>query len=232
MNELKVSFTPTQEELNQLYNWTTFPQSNWSVIDKSFREGNLCIALIQNNVVGFFSYSLEAVSIFIKIAETSKNYQNKGIAKLIKSEIEKKFINTKYKAFYLYCEPKSSQFIWKKLGFDYFPEKAKGGSNELIYMYSIFGNVAKLSTTNYEDFENQNSIEIWGAHNSKDQKPIFFSTLDCHLDGKTLLKPVLFFGNRDWKIRLKYNEKIFEGRYKDYDRSSEIYECFYIEKLK
>ncbi|WP_313375316.1 hypothetical protein [Chishuiella sp.] len=232
MDNIKITFSPTQEQVDQIYCWTTFPESNWSSIQMCFQKGNLCVATIKNKPVGFFAYRLESISIFIIIAETKEDQKNKGIAKLIKTELEKKYRDIEYKAFNLYCEPKSSQFIWKKLGFEYYTEKERKSNNDLIYMYSIFGDVIESSTNSYEQLEKDNTIEIWNSYNPKDKPPIFFSNIDCQSDGITLRKPILFFGDYDWKIRIKYSGKIYEGRYKDYDRSSKVYECFYIEKVK
>lgn len=229
---ITINFTPTEENLSEIFSWTTFPKNNWSVIRKCFEKNNLCVAIIQNETVGFFAYKLEAVCIFIIIAETKESHRNCGVAKIIKKAIEKKFKNSDYKAMHLYCAPKSSQFAWKKLGFEYYPENASKNNDDQIYMFSIFGDVLQLSSTNYEMLNNDNTIEIWNSQFPRNTMPNWFSNIDFKDDKKTLLKPLLLFGNDEWKVSIKYNGNCFEGRYKDFDRRSEVYECFYIGKIK
>lgn len=228
-----VSFDPTPGEMDDIYSWCTFPSSNFSTIDQSFRKKNICIAKQEDNVVGFFSYRLSPKCIEIVIAETKTEFRKNGIAKLLLSSLASHLLHKGYLAFHLYCAPEESQYAWGKLGFQYYPKSRYGKNSDKIEMFKIFGDCCNI-VENVKDMNNQhNFIKIWN-HNVSDENepPIWIARFDIEEKTKKLIKPFIFFGEEDWKIKVVTHDNAKFCCYKDYNRRSEVTQCFYIDELK
>lgn len=228
-----ISFDPTPSQMDDIYSWSTFPSSNFSTIDQSFRKKNICIAIQENDVVGFFAYKLTSKCIEIVIAETKKEFRNNGIAKLILSSLASHLLAKGYFAYHLYCAPEESQYAWKKLGFEYYPEGRYGKNSNKIEMFKIFGDCCIVGENSEGMNDETNAIKIWN-HNAKDEneRPTWIAKFDVEENTKNLLKPFIFFGEDDWKIKVITKGESKFCRYKDYNRKSEVSQCFYIDELK
>lgn len=222
-----VSFSPSQDQMNNIYSWTTFPLNNFSSIDQAYRQKTICIALFDNLVIGFFAYKLSSRCINIVIAETKQGYRNTGVAKLILAKLADHLSLEGYAAFHLYCSPKESQYIWKHLGFNYYPASRYGKRSEKIKMYKVFVDCCSVLDISNKG-HGENIIEIWNEEAGGDDKSATWFARICVDENKKLVKPFIFFGDNNWSIKI--DNKF--GRYKDYDRKSDVTECFYIDELK
>lgn len=232
-NHYFVSFDPTLDQMDEIYSWTTFPSNNFSTIDQSYRKKNICIVTNENIVVGFFAYKLTPKCIEIVIAETKKEFRNTGVAALLLSELSLHLLPIGYLAFHLYCAPEESQYTWKKLGFEYYPERQHGKTNTKIEMFKIFGDCCTVVENTTNSNPNDNTIKIWDHNPGYDINPPKWTAIFNLEEGsKKLVKPFLFFGEDDWKIKVVTENDSQFCRYKDYDRKSEVTECFYIDEVK
>lgn len=226
-----VSFSPTEEQMEEIYSWTSFPPNNFSAIDQSYTKNNICIALEKDLVIGFFSYKLTPRCIEIVIAETKQEYRNTGVAKLILEKLTSYYSTKGYIAFYLYCSPEESQYAWKKLGFEYYPENSLGNRNDKINMFYIFEDCCNILGVEQKRIDT-NFIEIWNKNAVKDDiSPTWFAKIDLD-ESNNLVKPLIFFGDKDWNIKIKVGNIEKFGRYKDFFRKREVSECFFIDKLE
>ncbi|QBO58403.1 GNAT family N-acetyltransferase [Chryseobacterium salivictor] len=231
-NKYIINFSPTEQQMAEIYSWTTFPINNWSSIDSSFRNKTLAIAIYENKVIGFIAYKLEGASIYIEIVNTHPNFEKRGIARFLVGKIAELYSHSEYKAFYLFCAPNETQCFWKKLGFDYFPENQLKNRNERIWMFYIFGEVCTIKK--YAEIKKgEHFVEIWNSELNTDScDPNWYTDIEFHDNTKKLKKPLLFFGDDKWQIRIKAGIYDMTCRYKDYDRTSEVFECFFIDEIK
>jgi len=228
-----VSFDPTPDQMDEIYSWTTFPSNNFSYIDQLYRSKNVCIATKENTVVGFITYKLSAKCIEIVIAETKEEFRNTGIAKLLLTALSERLSLKGYLAYHLYCAPEESQYAWKKLGFEYYPESRYGKADNKIEMFKIFGDCCTLDESSKNINPKDNVIKIWDYNTGEDDDlPRWITKFDVVENSKKLVKPFLFFGEDDWKIKVITQDGSKFCRYKDYNRKSEVTQCFYIDELK
>lgn len=228
-----VSFEPTPDQMDEIYSWTTFPSNNFSYIDQSYRKKNICIVTRETEVVGFFTFKLSLKCVEIVIAETKKEFRNQGIAKLLLTALSENLSTKGYLAYHLYCAPKESQYAWKKLGFEYYPEGRYGKADAKIEMFKIFGDCCAVDGNSKNINPKDNVIKIWDHNTGEDDDlPRWIAKFDVVENSKKLVKPFLFFGEDDWKIKVVTQDGSQFCRYKDYDRKNKVTQCFYIEELK
>lgn len=228
-----ISFIPSEEDMEHILSWTCFPSSNWSEIISCYDRKCLVVAKLEGRPIGFLAYKYETVCIFISIADVHPERQNKGVAKLLVSALCERYRNSRYKALNLYCSPKESQFAWEKIGFNHYPKRARKNRNE-VYMYLIFGDACEVMPADEKMGDTANVVQIFDSEVPRDDDPAsWYAAVDFDQGSNKLNKPLLFFGNEKWQIRISTGGvERFRGRYVDYDRKSDVYECLYIEELK
>lgn len=227
------NFNPSEEQMEEIYSWSTFPSSSFSSIHKCYQQKNICLAMLNNTIIGFCAYRLSPKCIFINIAETQPKFQGKGVMKFILQQLSEHLSIKGYLAFHLYCAPEESQHTWKKLGFDYYPKSKYGKRSSKIEMFKIFGESCIIKPAIETENRKTKSIEIWNCLAGKDDgSPTWVAEFDLIENTNKLKKPFIFFGDKDWNIKINTLENSKFYRYKDYDRRSEVEECFYIDELK
>lgn len=233
MENIKISFKPTEENLYEIRSWIDYPESNMSTIYDCYKNNSLIVATIGNIAIAYYALNIEGVSVFLSLAEVKTKLRGNGIGKLVLDEIENNLQNSKYKALYLYCSPKESQFCWKKQGFDYFPENSKKNRTDKVEMFKFINPVLKINDN--ISSEGEEYLEVWNDKSCyvENQKPSWKWKVEYSNVGSSVLKfPFVFFGDRHWKIRwTKGSTVLKECDYKYFDRSNEVNECMYIEKM-
>ncbi|MEI2272560.1 GNAT family N-acetyltransferase [Sphingobacterium sp. ML3W] len=227
----KINFNATLSDYEEIITWTEFPAHTHSVINNCLKNNTLVVAYHENEIIGYIAFNYDTVSIFISMAETHPKFFRKGVAKFIVEKLVKKHKNSEFKALYLYCSPQETKYIWKKIGFNYLPAGAK--EDNKVYMSLEFGEISTVEFWNEANESIKNKIEIWDNECPKDyEKPKWVSKIEKHDSGNYLVRPFFFFGNEKWQIKITVDGSSKFYRYKDYDRKSNVYECFYIDKLK
>ncbi|OCA77110.1 hypothetical protein BBI01_01210 [Chryseobacterium artocarpi] len=227
-HQLKINFKPSQKDLNEIFTWTTFPRNNWSEIEKCYNNNCVVVAYYKEKPIGFIAYKYASVCIYVSIAETLPEFKGKGVCKFIVSKIIERYRESIFKALYLRCAPAESQFAWEKMGFTYYPKRARENRNEL-YMFLVFGDVCQVQLLNENQSLPANVIEIWDRElPHEDIKAKWYVEFDVWDGTNSLIKPFIFFGNDKWQI--KVNGEYY--RYKDYNRKSSVHECFYIDTIR
>jgi predicted acetyltransferase len=176
------------------------------------------------------SLTYSDLTVSISVAEVKPNYRKKGIGKLLLEEIIKKYESQNIYALYLYCAPESSQRIWKKMGFKYFPNNSTNDRSDKIEMYNIIKPYLKSRKS-----KSQNEIiEIWNEepHRTNDENPTWVFNLKYKKKTKILDKPIVHFGDFDWRIRWRKGKEIYKDcKYKYFDIYNEEFSCMIIKKL-
>lgn len=238
MENIKISFNPKQKHLDEIAEWMMEEKKipitsngNWSSITYAFKNKNLVIATYKNKAVGFYTLSKPDLTIAIGVAEVDPNCRKKGIGKLMLQEIIKKYQTKNTYAFYLFCAPESSQRIWKKLGFKYFPNNSTNDKPDKIEMFKIIKPYLKSRKSN---LKNDNEvIEIWNdePRRTDDENPTWVFNLKYKKNTTVLNKPIVIFGDFDWRIRWRKGTEIFKDcKYKWFDRNNKEFSCMIIKE--
>lgn len=233
MENIKISFKPTEKNLYEIKSWIDYPESSMSTIYTCYKNNSLIVATVDNIAIAYYALNIKEVTVFISLAEVKTNLRGNGIGKLILNEIEKNLQHSKFKTLYLYCSPKESQFYWKKQGFDYFPENSKKNRTDKVEMFKLINPVLQID--NSISIEGEEYLEVWNDKSCyvESQKSSWKWKIEYLNAESSILKvPFVFFGDRNWKIRWSRGSTILkESDYKYFDRRNEVSECMYIEKM-
>lgn len=240
MENIQISFNPQKANLDEIENWMfeetkleTFQNGNWPAVEFAFDKKRLVIAIIGEKTVGFYALSRIDLTASIYLAQVHPDFRNKGIGKFILEEIIRQLENTNTYAIDLYCSPESSQIVWKRLGFDYFPENSEKNRFEKPTMYKIIKPFLKPCLNK---IGNENEvIEIWNdkEHKAYNKEPTWIWELEFVNDTRKLRKPIVHFGDCEWRIRWRKGEIIFKDCvYKNFNKNNDCFSCIIITELQ
>ena len=230
---LKFISTPKEIHLTQIKNWLIeeWNKKNegflvqWDLIEKSFYNNDLLIFSKDNEAIGFIVYTQYTFSLSIDILEIKPCERKKGIAKKFTSEVFKYFKSKKTLVIELFCEPKSSESFWKRIGFLNFP-KSKRDNRIRMYKTLIEHQEDSLKKSN-------TTLKLWfdEPHRTKDKEPNKIWNINFLDDGENLKHPIIFPVEYDWKIELfRNNVKIVSNKIKRFLYDSGDFEGFLIVK--
>lgn len=228
IEDVKISFSPNDKHLLEIAeweidesNWLMKNTGSWSRITNSYKRKELAIATYKNKTIGFYAFSVYRFMISIDVAQVDLNFRNKGVARLLLDVIIQKYKNNIY-ALDLYCQPKSSQEVWKKLGFEYYPKALFGDISEgKINMYRIIKSHLKPSKSNSSPKTEREVIEIWNdePYRCRNLEPNYVWDLKFIENTRVLEKPIIYFGYYEWRIRWRKGDKVFkDDKYKYFDK--------------
>jgi GNAT superfamily N-acetyltransferase len=237
-NELKINLTPTIEDLNVIEKWLKIEVNkyksgfycNWNIIEKSFKSNRLISLEFNNDVIGFLIYSVGDIYIEIDIMEVCLDYRRKGFGKIFFEQFEDVLRKQNVLAIKLFCEPRESEFFWRKMGFIKFPERGYSESDLTFYKPII---EVKPTTENPNSF---NKLELW------DVEPYQVANIgprwswNIELQNGKLLKPIIQPCNVNWNLRWTNNGEIVkEDKVKYFSNSEnpiEFSPFMYVRQLK
>ena len=138
-SSVSISFFPSTQNLAQIGNWIQEEKaaplnqiSNWKAVESSFKRSELIVALINNNPVGFFALLKGGESILIMVAEVRREYRRCGIGRKLLNAVIESVKDENVLQLELMCEPRSSEIIWRKLGFDVMPTSELYSSSSIM----------------------------------------------------------------------------------------------------
>jgi hypothetical protein len=237
-NELKINLTPTIEDLNVIEKWLKKERNkyktgfycNWNIIEKSFKSNRLISLEFNSDVIGFLIYSVGDIYIEIDIMEVCLDYRKNGFGKIFFEKFEDVLKKQNVLAIKLFCEPRKSEFFWRKMGFIKFPQRGYSESDLTFYKPII-----EVKTTT-ENPNNLNKLELWDVepYQATNVGPRW--SWDIELKNGKLLKPIIQPCNINWNLRWTNNGKIVrEDKVKyfsDSDNTIEFSPFMYVKQLK
>ena len=240
MENIKITFNPKQENLKEIEDWMVEEKKipitengNWESIIYAFENKKLVIATQKGKTVGFYTLSFYKYAISIGVAEVNPNYRNKGIGKLLLDKIIEKYSAKDIYALHLFCAPESSQKIWKKLKFKYYPNNSSNTRSQKIEMYRIIK--TNLNCSNKIENEIDEVIEIWNDEPYKTEKvqPTWIWKIKYLKNSSVLKNPIVHFGHHKWRIRWRKGETIYKDcKYSYFDNKNEEFSCIVIKETK
>ncbi|HZL11921.1 MAG TPA: GNAT family N-acetyltransferase [Prolixibacteraceae bacterium] len=212
---LKVLSNPTLQHLEEIKKWlqTEDHSSNegffcqMDTIENSFRKNRLIVITKDDVAIGFLSYYYSDNIVNIEIAEVKPSERKKGIGKLLLQRSFDRFIKDEVLVAQLFCAPASSEKIWKRMGFNNFPNEIIKESR--IYLYHILVETAEFYTQ-----ENETElIELWDFEDYKNERPPKWRwEVKRKEKSNNLIKPIIHPCSDEWSVAHKIGSKIKEKR--------------------
>lgn len=210
--EIEISFDPTKNQLNEIKKWLIEEKkstgesfyNNWNIIESSFVENELITISENKQTIGFVVWSLcylKKYSAKIDMAVIKPSHRNKGFGRKIVSELILMLNDKGIYTIELDCSPRSSEKIWRQLGFIDFPANN--------YHNKIYKKLYKIIVPHLEVQEIitvDESIELWDNRydKTKELNPTWKWNLIFKKESRELEKPIIHpCFDVDWRIRWK-----------------------------
>ena len=144
-SRLSICFSPSVQNLAEIANWIQEERggaplnqiSNWKAVESSFKRQELVVAFIENNPVGFFALLKGGDSVLIMVAETRYNYRRCGIGRKILDAVVASLKDEPVHQLELMCEPRSSEIVWRKMGFNVVPASELYSNSSIMLQLGI-----------------------------------------------------------------------------------------------
>ncbi|MBE9468619.1 MAG: GNAT family N-acetyltransferase [Bacteroidetes bacterium] len=219
---LDITSTPSFIQLNEIREWLEYEdrQSNkgffcqWNTIEPAFKKGNaFLLSDDDNKAIGFLTFYISDKIVDIGIAEVKPSERKKGIGGNLIKLCSDYFIKQGVQVVQLYCDPKSSEIFWKKIGFKSFPKGVINDSR--IYLYKII--VPHLDYFNESSDDNLNEIiELWDEADhiveSCKMTPKWRWKIEREKESDKLTLPLIHPAESEWTVCFKKGNKIYEKR--------------------
>ena len=237
--ENHIEIAPTLQDIKEILVWLKKERdsdilgqgffNNKDIIMDSFRLGNAIVFKHENKSIGLIVWNeSDDILVNIDIFVIDPSFRGKGLGRLFYHEVCNYFVEKGFKAVKLFCEPKTSEKFWIKMGLLKLHDCGYT-EHELTY-YGVLIDVASTIHMN-----NAEKIELWDVepYEAMETEPRW--TWYIENDEGRLLYPILHPCNCNWNLRWSRNGDVLkEGKIKYF--TNEDFELFkskflYIEKL-
>lgn len=233
-----LNLSPTEDQLLEIKTWLSQEleetgegfMHNWNIIEDYFDRDQLITVSNESQTIGFMTWNIiERIVLNIDIAAIQPNQRFKGAGKFLIEEAFKYFKSLGLVVAKLFCQPRSSEQFWKRLGFIDMPELGYLQHELSLYCPLINLEAPKTKDTRYD------VIELWNCEPYR-------ATLEdpewkwrVELSNNKLVSPILAPGSRDWNIRWSKNGEIIKEskvKYFSKDKPIDYSNFIFIEELK
>lgn len=237
--ENHIEMAPTLQDIKEILVWLKEERdrdargygfyNNKNIIMDSFRLGNAIIFKHENKSIGLIVWNeSDDILVNIDIFVIHPSYRGKGFGELFYHDVCNYFVEKDFKAVKLFCEPKTSEKFWAKMGLLKLHDCGYT-EHELTY----YGVLIDVASTIYLD--NAEKIELWDVepYEAMEAEPRW--TWYIENDEGKLLYPILHPCNCNWNLRWSRNGEVLkEGKIKYFtNKDFELFKSkfLYIEKL-
>ncbi|WP_017257824.1 GNAT family N-acetyltransferase [Pedobacter arcticus] len=186
---------------------------NWNVIKSSYNKNELVIITYKNKTIGFITWSLLTdKTARIEIAEVKPTYRKKGFGKNLLTALLKFLKSKGINVVELRCSPKTSEPIWKSLGFIEFPDPPKNYNFDSLQskkLYTILRDHCQISDITLAD----ETIELWNEEPhtiDENTQATYLWNIEFIEGTKKLTKPIIHPAHYDWRLRWVIKGKIIK----------------------
>ena len=203
--------------------------NNKDIIINSFETGKAIVFKHRNKNIGLIIWGeSDDILINIDIFVIHPYYRGKGYGELYYKAVSDYFRGKGFKAVKLFCEPKTSERFWKRMGLIKFPDCGYT-KHELTY----YGILIDVASTAY--IKNADKIELWDdePYEVDGKQPKWTWYIEFEAD--KLLYPIVHPCNCNWNLRWSRNNVVLKEEKVKYftDKAFEVYrsEFLCIERL-
>lgn len=214
--KFQITFSPAEKQLREIEKWLITERKkigegfycNWSNIEYSFEKLQMAVISIKNKSIGFATWEVTDFKCArIEIVEIKPIYRKKGIGRILTNSLFDFLRDKGVCAVELQCSPETSKPFWISMGFTEFPdspEKYSSGSNARLYL------ILKESFGLSSFLCHNETIELWNEEPFKTKKitPTNFWNLEFIEGTRKLLKPIIYPGHNQSRIRWKVEDKV------------------------
>ena len=237
--ENHIEIAPTLQDIKEILVWLKEEKdrdvlghgffNNKNIIMDSFRLGKAIVFKHENKSIGLIVWNeSDDILVNIDIFVIHPSYRGKGFGALFYHDVCNHFVEKGFKAVKLFCEPKTSEKFWIKMGLLKLHDCGYT-EHELTY-YGVLIDIASTIQIN-----NAEKIELWDVepYEAIETEPRW--TWYIENDGGRLLYPILHPCNCNWNLRWSRNGDVLKESKIKYFTNKEL-ELFkskflYIEKL-
>jgi predicted GNAT family acetyltransferase len=214
----QVTISPTQKQVGEIKKWLIEERQktgdgfycNWNIIKSSFDKNELATISLNNKTIGFATWRLTTdKTARIEITEVKPTYRTKGIGKKLTTHLLNLLKEKGVCVVDLQCSPRTSEPIWKRLGFVEFPdspENYKFNSDVNKKLYLILTEHLQTSSDQHAN----ETIELWNdePYNTDENTPPTYIWNLEFIDGtRKLSKPIIHPAYYEWRLRWRINSK-------------------------
>jgi len=234
--ELKINLNPTNSDFLELKNWMIYEYNkfndgfycNWNIIENSYKDNEVITLSLNDKIIGFVYWSQDENLIHINIMEIHPDFRKMGLGKIFIEKLEIEFKEQGNIAIVIFCEPRESEYFWRKMEFIKFPNRGWSESDLTFYKPLI-----KVLEANH-DIKEDNKLELWNVEPYLSNKLIPEWSWSIKIKNKKLITPIIQPCNRNWNVRWTINGKIIkEDKVKYFSNNFTIENgpFMYVEKL-
>ncbi|MBM7561512.1 GNAT family N-acetyltransferase [Fusibacter tunisiensis] len=232
-----IEAAPVEEDIEEILVWLKREcdingvgfYNNKNIIVDSFHSGNAIVLKHRGENIGLVTWSRNEILVNIDIFVIDSSYRGKGYGNFFFQAISEYFRNKGFKAIKLFCEPKSSERFWIKMGFKKLPYTGRS-EHELTY-YGVLVNTASITSKC-----NTDKIELWDVEPYEVEKEGPKWTWYLEKQNEELLYPIIQPCDCNWNLRWSRNGQVIkEDKVKYFtDKDYELYSYpfLYINKLE
>ena len=237
--ENRIVIAPELEDINEILVWLKEEKenninqygfyNNKDIIIKAFESGQAIVFKHGNKSIGLIIWSeSDNILVDIDIFVIHPSYRRKGYGELYYKLVSDYFREKGFKVVKLFCEPKTSESFWKRMGLIKFPNCGYT-EHELTY----YGILIDVASTTY--VKNADKIELWDVepYESDGKQPKWTWYIEFETD--KLLYPIVHPCNCNWNLRWSRNNVVLKEEKVKYftNESFEVYRSkfLYIERL-
>ncbi len=221
----EVTFSPKDKQLIEIEKWLLAEKRktdtgfycNWKSIKSSYNKNELATISFKNKAIGFATWQLTTdKTAKIEITEIKPSFRKKGIGRELITQLINFLKNKDVFVIELQCSPKNSEYFWKRLGFEEFPEPLENYNFNQDYNKPLYYILKEYLQTSSVKSEGE-TIELWNnePHKAKDTIPSYIWNIKF-IDGTRILsKPIIKPAHNEWRLRWRINgNTIKDGRIK------------------
>ena len=208
---IKTILKPLKKHISEIEKWLIEERNNtgngfycnWNVIENAIQDKRIIVLTIDDFAIGFVTYRIDELIANIDIAEINPNYRKKGYGRKMINNCLNHFKKQGVLVTELYCEPKSSEKIWKKLDFINFPVFPH--DNNKINMFRPLVERLEINT---EVNETDEVVELWNEepHIAERINPKW----TWKINSSNLERPIIQPAFQDWQVRWRKGNIIKE----------------------
>ncbi len=209
---LNVLYSPKSHHLNEIREWLQKEDRSFNegffcqmdIIENSFQKNRLIVVTKDDVAVGFLTFYFSDYIVNIEIAEVKPSERKKGIGKFLLQGSFDGFIEDGVFVAQLFCAPASSEKIWKRMGFNNFPN---GIIREpRIYLYKILVETTEL----YIQEEVAELIELWDSEDYGNEIPSMWRWEIVRQEkSNKLVKPIIHPCSDKWSVAHRIGSETF-----------------------
>lgn len=209
-----VEFRPNKKDIEEILCWLKEEKekhvygygfyNNKDIIWSSFEESKLITLKHQNKNVGFVTWhENDGIVLDIDIFTIHPQYRRRDIGERFFYEFENFCINSGFKAIKLFCEPITSEYFWRKVGFDDYPDCSYTMREKTLYKTIV--ETAPNFLTRHTDIFELWDVEPYESDNIAPRWAWYVTSV-----GDRLLQPIIQPCNCNWKLRWSRNGNVIK----------------------